>query len=195
MSRIGRNGSSTGAEASPRRPRERRPSTDELALWQHAMRDARPLEGREVEVPVPIRQPQGAPTPASPPPEPARPVVPTRPPVFTPQPAPHGIDRRTLQRLNRGLVSIDARLDLHGMTQDEAHRHLTLFLAHHQRQGARCILVITGIGERTTGGTLRRMTPRWLAEPANAARVIAHSPAQKRHGGEGALYVLLRRLR
>jgi DNA-nicking Smr family endonuclease len=122
-------------------------------------------------------------------------VVPTRPPVFTPQPAPHGIDRRTLQRLNRGLVSIDARLDLHGMTQDEAHRHLTLFLAHHQRQGARCILVITGIGERTTGGTLRRMTPRWLAEPTNAARVIAHSPAQKRHGGEGALYVLLRRLR
>ena len=159
------------------------------------MRDARPLLGREVEVPVPIPQPHLAPTPASPPPEPARPVVPTRAPVFTPQPAPHGIDRRTLQRLKRGLVSIDARLDLHGMTQDEAHRHLGFFLAHHQRQGARCILVITGIGERTTGGTLRRMTPRWLAEPGNAARIIAHSPAQKRHGGEGALYVLLRRLR
>jgi DNA-nicking Smr family endonuclease len=122
-------------------------------------------------------------------------VVPNQPPRPPRQPAPHGIDRRTLQRLKRGLVSIDARLDLHGMTQEEAHRHLTLFLARHQRQGARCILVITGTGERTTGGTLRRMTPRWLAEPGNAARVIAYSPAQRRHGGEGALYVLLRRLR
>jgi DNA-nicking Smr family endonuclease len=176
-----------------RRGAERRPSPDELALWRHAMRDAEPLEGRSAEAPAVLAS--HVPTPASPPPEPARPVVPSRPPSCTSQPVPHGIDRRTLQRLKRGLVSIDARLDLHGMTQEEAHRHLTLFLAHHQRQGARCILVITGIGERTTGGTLRRMTPRWLAEPSNAARVIAYSPAQKRHGGEGALYVLLRRLR
>jgi DNA-nicking Smr family endonuclease len=179
-----------------RRGRERQPSRDEIALWRHAMRDALPLDGRAVAAPPPVPQPEPAvPTPASPPPEPARPVVPSRPPSLAFQPVPHGIDRRTLQRLKRGLVSIDARLDLHGMTQEEAHRHLTLFLAHHQRQGARCILVITGIGERTTGGTLRRMTPRWLAEPVNAARIIAYSPAQKRHGGEGALYVLLRRLR
>jgi len=176
-----------------RRGPERRPSPDELALWRHAMRDAEPLEGRSGATPAVVAS--DVPTPASPPPEPARPVVPSRPSSFTPHAAPHGIDRRTLQRLKRGLVSIDARLDLHGMTQEEAHRHLTLFLAHHQRQGARCILVITGIGERTTGGTLRRMTPRWLGEPVNAARVIAYSPAQKRHGGEGALYVLLRRLR
>lgn len=176
-----------------RRGRERKPSPDELALWRHAMRDAEPLEDRSVEAPAAL--PADVPTPSSPPPEPARAVVPSRPPSSAPKPVPHGIDRRTLQRLKRGLVSIDARLDLHGMTQDEAHRHLTLFLAHHQRQGARCILVITGIGERTTGGTLRRMTPRWLAEPVNAARIIAYSPAQKRHGGEGALYVLLRRLR
>jgi len=176
-----------------RRGRERQPSPDELALWRHAMRDALPLDGRAVEAP-PASAPE-VPTPASPPPEPGRAVVPSRPPSSPPVAAPHGIDRRTLQRLKRGLVSIDARLDLHGMTQEEAHRHLTLSLAHYQRQGARCILVITGIGERTTGGTLRRMTPRWLAEPPNAARIIAYSPAQKRHGGEGALYVLLRRLR
>ena len=67
--------------------------------------------------------------------------------------------------------------------------------ARHQRQGARRILVITGIGERTTSSTLRRMTPHRLAEPVNPARIIAHSPAQKRHGGEGTLYVLPRRLR
>lgn len=159
------------------------------------MRDARPLDGRQAgTAPAPAAGAAEAPTTASPPPEPAHRVVPALP---QPRPGrpPHGIDRRTLKRLERGLVSIDARLDLHGMTQEEAHRHLAIFLAHHQRQGARCILVITGIGERTTGGTLRRMTPRWLAEPGNAQRIIAYSPAQKRHGGEGALYVLLKRLR
>ncbi|HMO54806.1 MAG TPA: ParB/RepB/Spo0J family partition protein, partial [Tepidiformaceae bacterium] len=75
----------------------------------------------------------------------------------------------------------------YGMTQEEAHRYLDQALAHYQRQGARCVLVITGIGERSTGGALRRMTPRWLALPPNAGRIIATSPAQKRHGGEGAL--------
>ena len=163
------------------------------------MRDTTPLDGRPGEAldaaPQVLLPPEAPPTSTSPPPEPGRAVVPAQPPQRPSQPPPHGIDRRMLQRLKRGLVSIDARLDLHGMTQEEAHRHLGFFLAHHQRQGARCLLVITGIGERTTGGTLRRMTPRWLAEPNNAARVIAYSPAQKRHGGEGALYVLLRRLR
>ena len=165
------------------------------------MRDTTPLDGRQpepLEKPLALAEPSPAEPPqtrASPPPEPAAPVVPAVPPRQPGQPPPHGIDRRTLQRLKRGLVTIDARLDLHGMTQEEAHRHLARFLAHHQRQGARCLLVITGIGERTTGGTLRRMTPRWLAEPENAGRVTAYSPAQKRHGGEGALYVLLKRLR
>lgn len=155
------------------------------------MRDTRPLDaGAAAAV-----EPAEAPTPSAPPPEPGHQVVPNVAPRPRHLPMPHGIDRRTLQRLKRGLVSIDARLDLHGMTQEEAHRHLTLFLAHHQRQGARCVLVITGTGERTTGGTLRRMTPRWLGEAANASRVVAWSPAQRRHGGEGALYVLLRRLR
>lgn len=165
------------------------------------MRDTRPLDRQTSQPAKPSASPANPspslspPTAASPPPEPARAIVPAVPLTAPRLPAPHGIDRRTLQRLKRGLVNIDSRLDLHGMTQEEAHRRLGVFLAHQQRQGARCILIITGIGERTTGGTLRRMTPRWLAEPANAARVIAHSPAQKRHGGEGALYVLLRRLR
>ncbi len=160
------------------------------------MRDATPLAGRALAAEPPAGAADGPPpTSASPPPEPARTVVPARPPGPARQPPAHGIERRTLKRLERGLVSIDARVDLHGMTQEEAHRHLALLLAHHQRQGARCILVITGMGERTTGGVLRRMTPRWLNEPANAARVIAYSPAQRRHGGEGALYVLLRRPR
>ena len=136
------------------------------------MRDTQPLDrqtpqtvkqGASPASPSPSLSP---PTAASPPPEPARAIVPAVPLAAPRLPAPHGIDRRTLQRLKRGLVSIDSRLDLHGMTQEEAHRRLGVFLAHQQRQGARCILIITGIGERTTGGTLRRMTPRWLAEPS-----------------------------
>lgn len=177
--------------------RGRLPSEDELALWRAATRDATPLA---TPAPARIEPPKAAePAPPAslpkPAPEPTHRAVPTAAPQPPRLPAPHGVDRRTLQRLKRGLVSIDARLDLHGMTQDEAHRYLTAGIARHQRQGARCLLVITGIGERSTGGTLRRMAPRWLAEPANAARIIAMSPAQKRHGGEGALYVLLRRLR
>lgn len=175
------------------RNRSRQPTADELALWRHITRDTTPIDrARPTARPAPQ---ETRPTPPSPHPAPARPVVPVAPPPPRPPHTNHGIDRRTLQRLGRGLVPIDARLDLHGMTQDEAHRHLGFFLAHHQRRGSRCILVITGIGERSTGGVLRTMTPRWLAEPPNAQRVIAHAPAQRHHGGAGALYVLLRRLR
>lgn len=176
-------------ESRLRPARERRLSAEELALWHHVTRDTLPLDGQKAE-PVPTPEPRPAPPTAASAPL-AEPAAHSALPAAS---APRGIDRRTLQRLKRGLVQIDARLDLHGLTQDEAHRHLTLFLAHHQRQGARCLLVITGLGGRS-GGILRRMTPRWLAEPPNAQRVIAHAPAQRRHGGEGALYVLLRRLR
>jgi DNA-nicking Smr family endonuclease len=177
----------------PDRRRSRQPTAEELALWRHITRDTTPIG--QAGPAAPEAPPEAQPTAAAPPQAPVLPAVPVSQPPPRPQPASHGIDRRTLQRLGRGLVPIDARLDLHGMTQEEAHRHLGFFLAHHQRRGARCILVITGIGERSTGGILRTMTPRWLAEPPNAQRVIAHAPAQRHHGGAGALYVLLRRLR
>lgn len=121
--------------------------------------------------------------------------------VITPVPSlrrPHGpangADRRTIQRLRRGQLPVDGRLDLHGLTQSEAHERLASFLAVKQRQGARCVLVITGRGPRN-GGVLRQMTPRWLDEQPNRDRVLAHTWAQTRHGGEGALYILLRRRR
>ena len=103
-------------------------------------------------------------------------------------------DRRTVQRLKRGMMPIDGRLDLHGLTQKEAHERLASFIAIKQRQGARCVLVITGRGIRY-GGILKHMTPRWLDEPPNRERVLTYSDAQIKHGGDGALYVLLRRRR
>jgi DNA-nicking Smr family endonuclease len=146
-------------------------------------------------------------------PEHAAPVPPAAPPVAPARPRrgpahdqgrrssaaldPHrpvGLDRRTWLRLKRGQVAIEQTLDLHGRTQDEAHRALARFLAAAQAAGCRCVLVVTGKG-LGSGGTLRHMVPRWLNEGANRELIVAFTPAQARHGGTGALYVLLRRHR
>jgi DNA-nicking Smr family endonuclease len=107
---------------------------------------------------------------------------------------PVGLDRRTWLRLKRGQVVIEQTLDLHGRTQDEAHGALARFVVAAQGAGCRCVLVVTGKG-LGSGGTLRHMVPRWLNEGANREHIVAFCPAQARHGGAGALYVLLRRQR
>ncbi|HEV2550387.1 MAG TPA: Smr/MutS family protein [Stellaceae bacterium] len=107
-----------------------------------------------------------------------------------------GLDRRTAERLRQGALPIEARLDLHGMTQEEAHRALDAFLARAAAAGKRCVLVITGKGGRSSGdGVLRAAVPRWLNEPPNRARLLAFVLAQPPHGGAGALYILLKRRR
>jgi DNA-nicking Smr family endonuclease len=124
-------------------------------------------------------------------------------------PVPAGLDRRKARRIARGQLTIDGRLDLHGMTEAEAHARLVSFLRHASARGARLVLVVTGKGgmleadrEPWLGagmgmgrGVLRRNVPRWLAEPELAALVVGVSPAAVRHGGGGALYVQLRALR
>lgn len=107
-----------------------------------------------------------------------------------------GIDRRTAERLRRGEMEIDTRLDLHGMTEAAAHATLDRAVASAWRAGLRVLLVITGKGSlKEGGGVLRRNVPRWLAIGANAAQVLRVETAQARHGGSGAYYVLLRRQR
>jgi len=116
-------------------------------------------------------------------------------PLLAPDASP-GLDRRTAERLRRGLLPIEARLDLHGMTQEEAHRALNAFLARAVEAEKRSVLVITGKGGRTSGdGVLRAAVPRWLNEAPNRTRLLAFTPAQPKHGGAGALYLLLRRQR
>ena len=105
-----------------------------------------------------------------------------------------GIDRRTADNLRRGKMSIEARLDLHGMTQIEAHRALTAFVTGQHESGRRCVLVVTGKG-REGGGVLRSMMPQWLNAAELRPRILAFNYAQPRDGGEGALYILLRRRR
>jgi DNA-nicking Smr family endonuclease len=127
------------------------------------------------------------------------PQPPPAPPPKPPELAPSrtaGVDKRLAERLKRGQLPIEAMLDLHGLTQEEAHRQLDGFLAQSARAGRRCVLIITGKGLwRTESGILREMVPRWLNEAPNRARVLAIAHAQPRHGGEGALYVLLKRKR
>jgi DNA-nicking Smr family endonuclease len=107
-----------------------------------------------------------------------------------------GIDRANAERLKRGLHKIEARLDLHGMTQAQAHRALALFVLASRDAGRRCVLVITGRGLGPSGsGVLKSSVPRWLEEPELRQHVLALSPAQPHHGGAGATYLLLRRRR
>lgn len=113
-----------------------------------------------------------------------------------------GVDRRTAERLRRGLLPVGARLDLHGLTREQARVALNAFIAKSAKQGKRCLLVITGKGTRAGveegwrgEGVLRDAVPRWLNESPNRDKILAISHAQPKDGGDGALYVLLKRRR
>lgn len=115
------------------------------------------------------------------------------PPVSKPR-VPTHLDQPTLDGLAKGKLPIEARVDLHGMTQDEAHALLYAFLSRAHAQGARYVLVITGKGSASGGdGVLKRSVPGWLATPLFRQFVSSHDPAARGHGGSGALYVRLRR--
>ena len=126
---------------------------------------------------------------------PGRPAPPS-PPLLAP------IERRLKRELARGRGAIDAALDLHGLTQPEAHQALRGFLRHSQARGARLVIVVTGKGgplDEPGGwphgrGVLRRLTPHWLREPDLRSVVLGFEEAGRAHGGSGALYVRLRRL-
>jgi DNA-nicking Smr family endonuclease len=177
---------------------KRTPSREELELWRHVISDAKPLRGRQRPKRPPPAEAEEPPAPAakrraSPPPAPAPPKPPP-PDLALDRTA--GIDKRLAERLKRGQLPIEGTLDLHGLTQAEAHRRLDAFIGAGFAAGRRCLLVITGKGvARPEAGILREMLPRWLNEAPNRGRVLAIARAQPRHGGTGALYLLLKRQR
>ena len=132
-------------------------------------------------------------------------IVPTEPPTTRRRPvlpeldhgSSPGVDKSTATRLKKGRQPIEGRLDLHGMTQAEAHPALDSFVENAYRSGKRAVLVITGKGTRADGsiGVLRQAVPRWLNQAPNRARILAFSHATAKDGGEGALYVLIKRKR
>jgi DNA-nicking Smr family endonuclease len=178
--------------------RHRALSQEEWRLWAHVAGQVTPLPGRTLpalarETPPtePARVPESGHVDA----RPAGPAGATR--VLTPL-AP--LERRVRQRLARGQTPIDGVLDLHGLRQDDAHRALLAFLHRRQRQGAALVLIVTGKGGATSPtfdggerGVLRRLVPHWLAEPHLRRVVVGFETAARGHGGEGALYVRLRK--
>lgn len=186
----------------PVAPRRRRAlSEEERALWELVAKQVKPLRKKRVVKPEPA---EGAPAPvkvaaprkiASVSPAALKPAKPTPPPV--PPLAPLG--RRERSQLRRGRKEIDARIDLHGMTQTRAHGALSAFLHRASHDGMTFVLVITGKG-RTVGpeaerGILRRQVPLWLGLPEFRSLVVGFEEAHIGHGGAGALYVRIRRTR
>lgn len=107
------------------------------------------------------------------------------------------IDKSNAEKLKRGKYPIEARLDLHGSTQEVAYKQLVRFIVDSYGMGRRCVLVVTGKGLREDGskGVIRTNVPVWLNEPSLRPYVLAFRHAKPTDGGEGALYVLIKRMR
>jgi DNA-nicking Smr family endonuclease len=164
---------------------------DELRLWSLVAATVHPLPGRAtLAPPKPDGEGKGAQAerlaPSTRSPAAARPPAPAR------RETPHPIEPRRKQRLARERDPIAARIDLHGMNQDQARAVLERFLLRAWEDGYRAALVITGKGVQGDG-VLRRRTPEWLAAAHLAPVVAGVAEAHRRHGGEGALYVALKR--
>lgn len=102
-----------------------------------------------------------------------------------------GVDRRTAERLKKGRMEIQGRLDLHGMSRDAAHRATIQYISGARQSGKRCILIVTGKGK----GILQTELPRWLNMPPLRDQILSFSHAQPQDGGTGAVYVLIKRER
>ena len=185
----------------PEPPRRKRGlSEEDRALWESVAKQVKPLRKRarvaKTSVVAKEADSKAAPKPAiSPKPAaPARIMAPAKP---SPPPlAPIG--RRERSHLSRGRKEIDARLDLHGMTQTRAHRALFGFLQRAHHDGMTFVLIITGkgkMGSEAERGVLRRQVPQWLGLPEFRSLVVGFEEAGIGHGGEGALYVRVRRAR
>ncbi|MDP4026416.1 Smr/MutS family protein [Methylobacterium sp. NEAU 140] len=204
----------------PRRPRTL--TAGEARLWGEIARLITPLRGRarpaEVAVPPPaprVMPDVGPPLalPAAPPtartkaPKPQKPATdPARPATAAPyqappqrHAAPEGLERQARLGLRRGRLAVEARIDLHGMVQTEAHAALTGFLLRARAAGHAHVLVVTGKGGPgyadafSERGVLRRSVPHWLRGPELRGIVLGFEEAARHHGGAGALYVRLRR--
>ena len=176
---------------------------EEVRIWTVVASTVRPAPGRtlpkapEAELEQPLAKAKTGKAPPGPfvKRKAAAPVAaPPKPATVKPKTtlAPDPIEPLRKRRLARERDPIEARLDLHGLDQDQARLVLHGFLRRAHDQGFRAVLVITGKG--TLGdGVLRRRAPEWLAEPVVRPLIAGFSPAERRHGGEGALYIALKR--
>lgn len=188
--------------------RKRKLRPDEQELWSRVASTASPLDPKRAEKSALV-------LPSAKPPEPKRagpaPIqsfeigqkAPCQSRIPEPRkPAPM-MDAKAFRKLKRGKLRPEARIDLHGMTVDRAHPALLRFIIGSHAKGLRLVLVITGKGEGPgpsgplpyQRGILRRQVPSWLSQAPLGSLILQTAPADRRHGGEGALYVYLRRQR
>jgi DNA-nicking Smr family endonuclease len=168
-------------------------SDEDRVLWTLVAKSTKPLKSTKVPAePIVV-----APKPPAEKPAPGVEAV-----MHSTQPAPvpkrqlvaHVLDKPTLQKLSKGKLPIEGRVDLHGMTQGEAHGLLLSFLQRAHAGGVRYVLVITGKGSSSGGeGILRRAVPSWLTTPPFRPLVSSHDVAARQHGGAGAIYIRLRK--
>ena len=169
------------------RGKSRRLSEGERGLWREVTRSIAPMRRHSAAAIEPENEPEAAAAPkaAAAPPRAAKPAA--KPNLKAP-PAPAPLGRKEKAKVARGRTRIERRLDLHGHTQAEAHAALLRFLRKAGDDGARLVMVITG-----RSGVLKRQVPLWLALPEVRALVVGFEEAHQRHGGEGALYLRLRK--
>jgi DNA-nicking Smr family endonuclease len=183
-------------------PRRKRVlSEEERALWESVAKQVKPLRKRSRALKPQATSPEAEANVAPRPVVSPKPMTPARIiPASRPEPPPLApIGRRERSQLSRGRKEIDARIDLHGMTQIHAHRVLLTFLQRAHHDGLTFVLVITGKGKvggaESERGVLRRQVPQWLSLPEFRTLVVGFEEAHIGHGGEGALYVRVRRIR
>jgi DNA-nicking Smr family endonuclease len=157
-------------------------SDDDGALWEKVTGGVKPYRTKN-QLPAAVKK---APLPTE-----RRMTAPSLPAMT--KPTGKGFDRATETKMKKGQLPIEGRIDLHGMTQAEAHRALIRFVAGARSSGKRHLLVITGKGSVSEGGVLRRMLPLWCEAEDLAGHVLALTPAQPKDGGSGAFYLRLRK--
>ncbi len=172
---------------------------DDRNLWDFVTRNVRPLLHRPAmpaAVPPAAKPVEKRPQPAATHASDFSMEFGLKPPAALPVAEQPGLDRRSAEKLRKGQMPIEARLDLHGLRQGEAQAQLTRFLTNGYHGGRRCVLVITGKGSRNgEAGVLRRLVPFWLQMHPLAPMILSHCPAKPKDGGDGAFYILLRRKR
>lgn len=156
-------------------------SEDDLIAWEHEVLSVEPVSENKSLFKMPK----------------AKEKAPERTKTVAPKPAINQIfllDRPTYRKISKGRLDIDARIDLHGLTQSEAYEVLYAFLANAHARGLRHVLIITGKG-RSLGsdGILKQTVPHWFSTPLFRLLVSAYEDAAPHHGGHGAIYVRLRR--
>lgn len=179
--------------------RDRELKADERVLWGKVARTTRPMAGRMedlmafddvVEIAV-SSSPAAAPGPLA-----ASPAAGPEVKQQKPSGQHHPLEKPVKRKLARGRLALEARIDLHGLIQSEAHGLLLGFLVHAHERGLRHVLVITGKGSSMgSEGALKRAVPLWFSKPEFRHLISSHETAAAHHGGEGAIYVRLSRSR